>query len=34
MPLDLLINFEIQKYYQSKPEFNGIYSRYNLHKKI
>ena len=27
-----LTNFEIQKYYQNKPKFNGIYSRDNLHK--
>ena len=26
-------NFEIQKYYQKKPKFNGVYSRNNLHKK-
>ena len=25
-------NFEIQKYYQSEPEFNGVYSRNNLPK--
>ena len=28
----LLTNFEIQKYYQNKPEFNGVYSRDNLPK--
>ena len=28
-----LTNFEIQKYYQSKPRFNGVYSRNNLTKK-
>ena len=27
-------NFEIQKYYQNEPRFNGIYSRNNLLKKI
>ena len=27
-----LINFEIQKYYQNKPKFNGVYSRNDLHK--
>ena len=27
-----LINFEIQKYYQNEPKFNGVYSRNNLHK--
>ena len=25
-------NFEIQKYYQNKPKFNGLYSRNNLFK--
>ena len=29
-----LTNFEIQKYYQNEPKFNGIFSRHNLHKKI
>ena len=24
-----LTNFEIQKYYQNKPRFNGVYSRDN-----
>ena len=28
----LLINFEIQKYYQNKPRINGVYSRNNLPK--
>ena len=27
-----LINFEIQKYYQNEPKFNGVYSRNNLLK--
>ena len=27
-----LTNFEIQKYYQDKPRFNGVYSRDNLPK--
>ena len=27
-----LTNFEIQKYYQNKPRFNGVYSRNNLSK--
>ena len=27
-----LTNFEIQKYYQNKPRFNGVYSRDNLPK--
>ena len=29
-----LKNFEIQKYYQNEPRFNGVYSRNNLSKKI
>ena len=32
MPSHLLTNFEIQKYYQNKPGFNGVYSRDNLPK--
>ena len=28
-----LTNFEIQKYYQNEPEFNGVYSRNNMPKK-
>ena len=27
-----LTNFEIQKYYQNEPRFNGAYSRDNLNK--
>ena len=27
MPPNLLANFEIQKYYQNKPKFDGVYSR-------
>ena len=27
-----LTNFEIQKLYQNKPRFNGVYSRNNLPK--
>ena len=27
-----LTNFEIQKYYQNEPKFNGVYSRKNLPK--
>ena len=27
-----LAYFEIQKYYQNEPEFNGVYSRNNLSK--
>ena len=26
----LLTNFEIQKYFQNEPKFNGVYSRNNL----
>ena len=29
-----LINFEIQKYYQNEPKFNGVYSRDNSPNKI
>ena len=29
-----LTNFEIQKYYQNKTKFNGVYSRDNLPNKI
>ena len=29
-----LTNFEIQKYYQNEPRFNGVYSRDNLSVKI
>ena len=28
-----LTNFEIQKYYQHEPRFNGVFSRNNLPKK-
>ena len=27
-----LTNFEIQKYYQNEPKFNGVFSRNNLPK--
>ena len=30
MPSNPLINFEIQKYYQNEPKFNGAYLRNNL----
>ena len=33
MPSHTLKNFEIQKYYQNKPKFNGVYLRNNLPKK-
>ena len=29
-----LANFEIQRYYQNEPRFNGVFSRNNLPKKI
>ena len=32
MPLHPLTNFEIQKYYQNEPKFNGVCSRSNLPK--
>ena len=32
MPPHPSTNFEIQKYYQNKPRFNGVYSRDNLPK--
>ena len=32
MPLHPLTNFEVQKYYQNDPRFNGVYSRDNLPK--
>ena len=34
MPAHPLNNFEIQKYYQNDPRFNGLYSRDNLPNKI
>ena len=34
MPPRPLTNFEIQKYYENKPKFNGVFSRDNLPKKI
>ena len=32
MLLHPLTNFEIQKYYQNEPRFNGVYSRDNHQK--
>ena len=32
MPPHPLTNFEIQKYYQNEPKFNGVYLRNNLPK--
>ena len=34
MPPHPLTNFEIQRYYQKKTKFNGVYSRDNLPNKI
>ena len=28
-----LTNFEIQKYFQNEPRFNGVFSRNNVPKK-
>ena len=30
MPPHSLTNFELRKYYQNEPKFNGVYSRDNL----
>ena len=32
MPPQHLTTFEIQKYYENEPRFNGVYSRDNLSK--
>ena len=29
-----MTDFEVQKYYQNEPRFNGVYSRDNLTNKI
>ena len=34
LPPHLLTNFEIQKYYQNEPRFNGVFSRDNLPNNI
>ena len=34
LALHPLTNFEIQRYYQNEPRFNGVFSRNNLPKKI
>ena len=34
MPPHPLTNFEIQKYYENEPRFNGVFSRDNMAKKI
>ena len=32
MPSHPLTDFDIQKYYQNEPKFNGVYSKNNLFK--
>ena len=34
IPPHSLTSFEIQKYYQNEPRFNGVYSRDNPSKRI
>ena len=34
MPPHPITNFEMQKYYQNEPRFNGVYSRNNSPHKI
>ena len=34
IPPHPLTNFEIQKYYENEPRFNGVFSRDNMPKKI
>ena len=34
MSLHPLKNFELEKYYQNEPRFNGVFSRNNLSEKI
>ena len=34
IPPHPLTNFEVQKYQKNEPRFNGVFSRYNLPKKI
>ena len=34
IPPHPLTNFEIQKYYENEPRFNGVFPRNNLPKKI
>ena len=34
LPFHPLTNIEINKYYINEPRFNGVFSRYNLPKKI
>ena len=34
MPPHTSANFEIQRYYQNEPRFNGVYSRNNFPEKM
>ena len=34
MPLHSLTNFEIQKYFQKNPKFNGVYSKYDEYESV
>ena len=34
MPYHPSTNFEIQKYYQNEPNFNGVYLRNNLRNNL
>ena len=34
MPPHPLTNFQMRRYYQNEPRFNGVYSRDNLVNKI
>ena len=34
LPFHPLTNIEISDYYANEPRFNGVYSRYNLSKKL
>ena len=34
IPPHPLTTFEIKEYYENESRFNGVYSRYNLHKTI
>ena len=34
MPPHPLTNFELKKYYEDEPRFNGVYSRNSLPKEI
>ena len=34
MPPHPLTNFDMQRYYQNEPKFNGVFSRNNLPKTI